>query len=593
MKFLPRGGKHMKTWIRNKNWLQAFLLAICLFVVTAVVMPITYTCVASDDRFLAAYLAGYWSGVQENSLPFINPIFSKFVSFLYRIVPSVHWYADLHVAVLFMAYVMIARCVFLTAKEYKIHWAIAWAMNIAVYFIAFCYNVTWLSFTLTPALACAGAAAIILCCNFKDKSWIFDGIISVLMIFVAYIWRSSSALAGICFCVGAVVWRLVNIFLGQEGGRKKAFIQSGSLVASAVILIGLGSWAMNVHKNDPELADYYAFRASCTQYLDYPGSLTYAQDPTLYDSLGISPYLENLARHWFFMDEAITADAFNALSGVEDPSKIESFADTHFTPRQALVAGRNLFRDDATARWLLYPCLALFMIGCIQFLWEPKRNLIAFLMIGCFSLGAFALCFYLCLLGRFPVRTFGTISAGYMTVSVLLCGRMYTGAKKQNVKTILVKICSLCLVGVILLVGARYAKYVLCDQQEQKNICVEQATAVETLAVENPENIYIFDFMLAMCNVAYPDYGDQAPTNLFYWGGSYLGTEGFDKQMALNGIENFDASLFLQDNVYFVTWEPIGEIHSLWPFMNEEYGAVSYEVVEKMAWDTITVYKFN
>ena len=62
------------------EWGMVLMLALALFGLTAAIMPITYTFIASDDRFLASYLAGYWSGVPESSLPFINPIFCKFVS---------------------------------------------------------------------------------------------------------------------------------------------------------------------------------------------------------------------------------------------------------------------------------------------------------------------------------------------------------------------------------------------------------------------------------------------------------------------------------------------------------------------------------
>ena len=131
------------------------------------------------------------------------------------------------------------------------------------------------------------------------------------------------------------------------------------------------------------------------------------------------------------------------------------------------------------------------------------------------------------------------------------------------------------------------------NERITKRICAGQATAVEQLATENPENIYIFDFLLAMCNVAYPDYSDQLPTNLFYWGGSYLGTDAFDRQLELNGIEKFDASLFLQDNVYFVTLDYMGEIYSLWPYMQEKYSATVCNVVNRLVDDTIVVYKFG
>ena len=194
---------------------------------------------------------------------------------------------------------------------------------------------------------------MILCGNFKNKYWYVDAILVTVLIFLAYIWRSSSAQAGLCFCAGAAVYRVFRIWKNEEGNQKKAFINLGIFTLIVAVLLVVSEVAMKAHTNDPELADYYAFRKSCTQYLDYPGIINYVDDPALYESLGISEHLEKLAKHWFFMDDAITADAFNTLAGVEDPDKIESFLDTHLSPVDALKTGYGLFVHDAEARWIL------------------------------------------------------------------------------------------------------------------------------------------------------------------------------------------------------------------------------------------------
>ena len=578
-----------------RSWGGVVLLSLLLFVVTDFLMPITYTYIASDDRFLASYLAGYWSGTPEASLPFINPIFAGAVSALYRMAPDIYWYANLHVGVLFLSYVLIARCIFVVAKRAGVNWWIALAVNLAIFGSAFCYNVTWLSFTLTPALSCSAAAAIILCGSYKEHRWVVDSILCIVLVSLAYVWRSSSALVGVCFCTGALVYRIIQIWLGVEGDWKKAYIKMGGTLVVTVALLVVCMSAMSAHKNSPALEEYYDFRASCTQYLDYPGATRYTDDPELYDEVGVSEPLENLINHWFFMDDVIDADLLNTIAGVEDPDQIESFLDFHQTPTQAIKTACDLFVNDRNARLLLYPSVLAVLIGLCLFLRNRKERWLEFFILICLSLGAGILCLYLCLVGRFPIRTFAVIAAPHLVLSLLLDAKMLMVKDENEAQSRMTKgICAVLLVLIVAAAGATTAITTLSSYERgAKHNCMDESSAMDQIAIQNPDNIYIFDFLLAMSSEAYPDYSAGRPTNLFYWGGSYLGTDAFDRQMALNGIENFDASLFLQNNVYFLTKESMNEIEPLMEYMMMEYGVIVCERVDTLAGGLISVYQFH
>lgn len=593
-------------------WILAGLTSLLMFIITSFLIESTYVSDVADDRFLAAYLAGYWTGESETQLPFIHPLYSMFISLLYRIFPNGYWYADVLVFFLFVSCVIISRCAFVLTKRSGLPVWFAFLINIAVYGVI-CYDQVWISFTTTPGVMCAAAAAFIAC---KEESkvvqrWHYS--ISIALITIAFLVRIETAIVGVCFCAAAVFYRFIDCFrLEKNSFRMRKLGKGFIIVLVAVALIGAVMLSQEIYEDLPENADYYEFRQACAAFYDYPHNV---EDPAaLRSSLGVSEELFYLIGQWFFMDPKIDADLLNALCGASSEYESGSLFVTHNNLEDAwkLIKYAMFGREEKlhygqftseSCRLVVYPSLLLFFSALFLLIKHRKSIWQEVFAVVCTCLGALALCVYSCFLGRFPLRVLRVIAVPCFALCLILFLQMVVIIRKYCAKTETaelwkkVKRVILIVLSLLFVVGALNSAYSVFDHsvRARNANCIYVSQCLDELAISNPDNIYFYGNALCLYNEAYPDYENGIPTNLMYWGGCYVGREPYTNQMKANGFDTLDASLFLEDNVYFLTYnyEIVYEESNLFRYLRDWYGATECTVVDSIADGLILVYSFS
>lgn len=581
LSLFAHGQRSSSPYISVYIWVCSILQTLLLFLITTHFWKIGFDDIG-DDQFLAAYLAGYWTGTPESALPFINPIFAKLLSTLYGLAPNIYWYPNCLLSLSLISCVIIMRCVFLAAYKKKLRIVYSLLINLAVYAII-CYDIIWLSFTSAPSIACAAVAAMILCEDYKNRFWILRTALWVFLLFFSYIIRAQSVVVGLCYCAGAVFFRVVTTLKEKQNFSRllKLFVS----VLFAVLLIICAVFSATAFENAPENHDYYEFRRACAEFYDRPHSFTKEQ----FESVGISPQLRTMMERWFFMDPRVNTQLLNTLSEVNADNAGSLFV-FHLTFKDAL----RMFIKQVQlpgAVPLLIGCIALFIVSAILFFIDKRHTWIGFLTISLLFVGSFILCLYTCLLGRFPTRVFRVVAIPNIVACILILLQSIR-FHKQSLVLNYFRLFLLIVPIVCLLFNFHYIQTDK-DLQWKKAACISRSHAMDDIATSNPNNLYFYGTKLVSVSEAYPQYTTNTPKNLFYWGGSYLGTQPHDKQMAANGISYFDASLFLQDNVFLITIQNDDEDEILTNYLNDRFGPITCTLVEDYEDSEIQVYQFS
>ncbi len=119
---------------------------------------------------------------------------------------------------------------------------------------------------------------------------------------------------------------------------------------------------------------------------------------------------------------------------------------------------------------------------------------------------------------------------------------------------------------------------------------IQTKIKVEQYAIENPDNLYVYDYSLALAGDPFVTYEDGKPYNLTFWGGSGMYSPPYYDQLRANGREEFYSDSFLDDNVFFIgSQEPDAELID---YMKSEFSEkISTQIVYEG--DGFIVYQFK
>jgi hypothetical protein len=131
----------------------------------------------------------------------------------------------------------------------------------------------------------------------------------------------------------------------------------------------------------------------------------------------------------------------------------------------------------------------------------------------------------------------------------------------------------------------------------EKNKGQSVRSTIEELAISNPDSVYFYSDLHCCYSITFPHYEERLPTNVLYWGGAYYLLEPYDHQLQCNGIESFDVSLFLQNNVFFINDEQYrtnsNAFQCLTDYLKEKYGEVTETRICALDQGSVTVYHFS
>ncbi len=558
---------------KSGRMLTSALLTLALVGLTAALFPITF--LTNDDTSIMYTLAGYFTGSPYPVHGFISLPLSYFTSFLYTIIPGIPWWPVLQL----LAVSVSIWVIFLSILGEGRQPLFALGLNVALYATVLVYAVARLSFTMTACMLGTAGVVRLLSVDTHDamepKRMRGVYVSSLVLMALCFLFRNSTGYSMACFWAAAVVYHALNdvIYL-RKPGRRKAILRLGGYALSGVVLflalVLLNGWA-NTNLNPPE---YAAFESARGQYMDFP-HVIYEEDPAFFTTIGWDKETYDLVEQFCFLGDDVTADTLHAIIDHTQTEKTGVLSQL----AGALAYGEKFFRGNGTAEYMLVFPVLLVLWSLVWFFRGRKRTVDALIVLG-LALGAFALCFYLCVKQRLIVRSFQVIAVPMAAACVPLALRI-RAENPLRTKHILKKILH---TGLIVLsvaaLGWSMAKswhWMGTYAPSELNATVR---SVEIYAMEHDESVYIFAPRSLKNYEAFKVYTDEKPTNLIDWGdtGMYSGWKTL--QIEQNGIEPFTMDMFRQDNVLLLGKADASDLQVLLRYLEKHNGASGLEAID-------------
>ena len=567
----------------SARWLFSFLCALALVALAALLSTLSYF--DNDDLNIAWALAGYRTGVPSFAHPFINCVMAAITSALYTVVPKVPWWLVLQLGAIVAGMTAVFASLLKICAKRGVPLLLALALIAVFGGGMFYYGIVLVTFTLSAAIAGAGATALVLAADAGDgkpaQRWHYAGAVALLC--VSLLVRNSTGLATACFVGGAMLLRAWEYLLNKDGAALKrvlTFLLAGMVAAG--LLVSVNAYGREA-QNPPGFVAYDEARSS---YMDYPHD-SFTDNPQIYADAGWDEAIAAMTSGWFYMDERVTTQAFRAIS---DHSAYQSLGIAEKLQR-GVANLTPFFQNYPLAVYYGLPICVAYAVALALFLLNRKRWL-SFFGASAFLLGTLVLFAYLIYTGRLNLRVWMTMSI-FAGVSIWLCAVSAYGAAAKEKRPRVQSAARIVILGLALLlslgVGYKVFRTVISYEDGTPEL-LARSSAVTAYAQAHPENVYIRDVYAANNVDALSVYPDNPPTNLIDWGGCDMNTATREKQLAVNHLDSTWAKdLFRLGNVYY-----IGDANERWLPLMEEYmtahcGATGYEVVESVYGSIVAV----
>ena len=121
---------------------------------------------------------------------------------------------------------------------------------------------------------------------------------------------------------------------------------------------------------------------------------------------------------------------------------------------------------------------------------------------------------------------------------------------------------------------------------------------IENYAINNQNNIYIYDTSLTFRYNPFVIYSGKYPSNMFFWGGMGWNSPTFYTQLQMNNLTELYSTVFFEDNVYYISRNNYYISDNLklsdvfFEYMIETYGDIDVNITEHLD-NNIDVYKLS
>ena len=599
----------MQEKIYNKSIIAfSMIVSLSLLLMTYIAIPIAY--MTNDDFWIMTELGGYFVNNPPVFHWYLNPIFSWFVSNLYEWVPFCNWYPLLHIIAIFISVFIINICIYKYGKRLSIHPLFSLILCVLCYILLFCYPASTLSFTVTPAILATGAIAMLLTFSYCNKYWQFLVLFESSMMFICFIWREDTGKALLCFFLLALFYRgfrdQLDISVIEKKKRGKLLFRDITCLLLVIISIISAILVKEYVYALPQYSNYVSFEQSRIKYMDYPHEY-YCENPERYEDAGINESLAALVNEWFFMDENVTAEAFEELNDYAASSTQlidglkQSITNRSFSK---LSEEHALVSISFASLFVLFAMIIGLLSSCIKHPQQKMQTLLLFFS----SLFAFGGCGLLLLSlyakQRLLLRVYLVViipAIIFLLFLFLEVKKMRTSCPPKETKHFWVP--RNCMIR-----GSIFLKYVLLalililytktlnseigeNEKLSRYSSFEETNQLFDLAQKHPENIYIYDLSLSTSidPKIYYRVG-KGPSNLLFYGGCSMFAPSYYEQIQQLGLNEMYADIFLQDNVYFVA-KDWGTYNLLYAYLAEKYGVQRMELTETIN-GNIGVYQY-
>ena len=572
------------------RYIVAVLVIGLLMAVTYWFTPLHF---GNNDEHRNMYtVAGYLTGTPSPLLLYSNVVFGYFLSGLYTLIPMIAWYSVMHVVFIFVSHVMILKSFMKIAARMNVAQIVPVSLFVILFAFFLFYNTAALFFTTTPAMI--GAAACVLVASLyqgeSKRARIVDIVTIVTLLFFAYTIRSRSGMGVIPFFSVVVAFKVIMSLIGKEALKHKVrqicsyAIIGICLVTTFALARGIDSHLSNYNG----MRDFREFNAPFARYFNFP-SVSYDDAPELYASIGWDRELPILVNRSFILDERITAENIRLLNEYQRANQME-LPFLYRLENAIELAGtfitNNVFPRSAVTVFILAVLVHLAVL--IKRVITDKLDRWEFVLHILFSLaisgGFFVSLLWLGLGGLSADAIGGRINVWAFVVplmpaaGLLFWHIMYTwapilqgGVKKYFPVALLV-----CFVIGFYFVSVPF-RVIYDDANSPIRISRgEQRLAAERYAIDNPENIYIFDAYLQVFGEGVPvftTYGEERPINLIKWGVDSFPSAN-NSVFRANNLDGLSAGDLLQPNFYFLSHDISHMITNIFfRYMENRYNA--------------------
>ena len=329
--------------------------------------------------------------------------------------------------------------------------------------------------------------------------------------------------------------------------------------------------------------DYLAWQNARIRLFDYTLFDANTTSETL-AQVGWSEAEFKLVASWYFLDENITAQAFDTLYAAQPEASL--------TFSQKLSRVQGLIRDfwaESPAQGHACAALGALALLCValQILRPGKGPWLWLGALGSVLLGALLLA-YLAYQGRLPLRA--GLSVLLPMAAFLLCHALACPPTAPAGRPWLrVPVALLC-AAVLILAGLsmeRTTRLLSARPEAEAEARASIPADLDEYALENPDMLIICDLSLTGDQRLFPDTSQGIPPNVMFWGGWPARSPSWYRQLEAYGLDRsaLTSQLFLRDNVLVAgadgqPWESLmayvqegaqGEVD--WDFY-DEYGYV-------------------
>ena len=309
---IEKNSRRTAFW-KKPQILAAVIVVLCMGISLALI-PVSFE--TNDDAGIMGYVSGARTGEPEADTIFSLFLWGKLQASLYALAPGIPWYT-----IAFLLLVAVSQWIFftevlrLTGRADRLWFGVLYSA--ALYALLFLYYSVRLQFTVVSAF-CGAAALTLALVRCREESlkkllpW--ELVVFLLTMFSVNI-RSKVALLLLGSGIGVCGIEFLFLLLSRFSARQKRVLRNALvslLVMTAAVMLSLG--ADRIHMNRSEgWKEFRQFHIQRAGYTDY-GKLRYWDYEDLYRSVGWGPYLFRMVNGWFFMDEAVTEDAFQTVN---------------------------------------------------------------------------------------------------------------------------------------------------------------------------------------------------------------------------------------------------------------------------------------
>ncbi len=538
----------------KRAWLTGAAIATAMWAFAFACCDVRFA--TNDDQFLLRSFAAIYPSGSPSFHLFLSTLVAYPLSLLGNAFPGVAWLTYLEIALIWLSTATLTKSIIQCCHRSRRAWlGVALAVCFALLFVL--RHCARLTFTMVSALLGAACVAQILsvdCEKSADGPIVRSMAYALLLLVACYALREEVALPALAFSGVAFLYRFFTCFVRKRSWRP--MVRAAVLVA---VVMGLLFVGREVEINLRGQRDYVTWQQARSSVQDYI-NLGYLPP----ESREITKWSEQqtaLLGNWYTMDEAYSTDVFQYVAH-------------HYSSAQTRTSpGAAVFDFRMRSPLITLSLVVLFGVGamCLAGLIWHKSRLWTLLALGLTAAGCLMMLAYLAIQGRLPYRAVMVPVLPAAAIVFCLIPECLPRQKRWFLPCFL---------------AALIAGTAACAVPTVQEIWYKEPewdynthAAMDDIATQNPDLLFIFSNELVNDLRAFPDFSDGLPMNLSFWGGWQRGSAEYASMMAAFGLdgEHFTAADWLHPAIRFLTLKEEPDA-TLTQYLRDELG-------ESLTWE--------